>query len=795
MFPVAATVVLNDFYVDDLLTGADSLEELRNKKRQIEELLEKGGFPMSKWVTNNGELQGELPNEEVQEIDLAKDFIAGVLGMIWFPSDDCLCFKFNATDDGPLKSNTKRAVLSKIAQIYDPLGLAAPFIVTAKAFIQKLWMAGLGWDAPLAVEQQDEWQKIYQQIAMLKNYKVERWIGMEHECQMQLHGFADASKLAYAAVVYARITDMKGHVTCKLIASKTRVTSKKKQLTIPKLELLAAQLTAKLVNRIKQALQCDDVKAFYYSDSTVTIFWLRRNVAHRRPFVANRVECTNKLTGNAEWAHVKGNENPADLASRGTTTKVMMESSLWQNGPNWLSQPEAKGWPKPTDLWDLTVKEWEQFKAESKPFVGTLVLHTQRTLSTELPGFPNRMVLILGHATFESILRITAFVFRFARNARPMKRVLGSSLIDPHLRRNKIPPITREERYEALVYWIRKTQLMAYRDKISKLKKGISIARDSDIKSLSPFLCKETGCLRVGGRIGSSLLEYDAKHPFIVPRKSPLAELLIRAAHFRTMHGSIQQMMVYLQQQVWIPRLRAEVRIFNNRCAICLRQRQKDAQQMMTELPSARTRPAHPFERCGVDFAGPIELKTWENGKQKIKGYIVVFVCMTTKAIHLELAFGLSTEAFLDVFKRFAARRGMPREVWSDNGTNFVGTKTEFGRIMDEWGRRLPEDELAAFGIAWHFITPAAPHQGGLWEAGVKAVKTHLRKIAGARLFSPFSMYTMLTQIEACLNSRPLTPVSEDPDDFSVLTPAHFLIGRPLIQPLSSDVRLVQIIG
>ncbi|XP_055858986.1 uncharacterized protein LOC129921264 [Episyrphus balteatus] len=309
------------------------------------------------------------------------------------------------------------------------------------------------------------------------------------------------------------------------------------------------------------------------------------------------------------------------------------------------------------------------------------------------------------------------------------------------------------------------------------------VSKQSKLAKLSPFM-DDKGIMRVGGRLENANLPYSQKHPVILPSSNFLTSLIVHDVHMKTLHGGQQLMMATLRSEYWILRLKSTTKQCIHKCLRCYRFNATRMQQQMGNLPTLRVTQAQPFQTTGVDYAGPVQLKAWKGRCSKVtKAYIAIFVCFCTKAVHLELVSDYTTSAFLAAFKRFTARRGICSNLYSDCGTNFKGAANgmEFEKTFmpKQWtediGRFLLDN-----GTHWHFNPPAAPHFGGLWEAGVKSMKYHLKRVIGHYTLTFEEYGTVLTQVEACLNSRPLCPINEDPDDLSILTPGHFLIGSAL---------------
>lgn len=288
---------------------------------------------------------------------------------------------------------------------------------------------------------------------------------------------------------------------------------------------------------------------------------------------------------------------------------------------------------------------------------------------------------------------------------------------------------------------------------------------------------------------------YIMKHPILLPNPHPYTRLLATLHHLRLIHGGGRVTLASMREYFWPIRGRRLVRSIIHACFRCTRASPVPATQQLGQLPIHRIRPSRPFCITGMDFAGPVYLKAIHKRASPAKAYICIFVCFSTKAVHIELVGDLSTSAFLAAFRRFVSRRGRPTDVYSDNGKNFEGAKNELEHIQRFFldSNQNIHSFCANESITWHLCPPKAPHFGGLWEAAVKVAKTHLYRQLGNSRLTFEEMTTLLTQIEAAMNSRPLVPLSEDPNDLSCLTPAHFLIGSTMQAIPEQDLTRVSI--
>ncbi|KAJ0178483.1 hypothetical protein K1T71_006306 [Dendrolimus kikuchii] len=303
------------------------------------------------------------------------------------------------------------------------------------------------------------------------------------------------------------------------------------------------------------------------------------------------------------------------------------------------------------------------------------------------------------------------------------------------------------------------------------------------MRRLNLFIDKDR-ILRVGGRISASELPYNARHPILLPATSLFTELLVTHYHAVYCHVGAYTLAAILSRTYWIVSARRVTRKIVFRCVQCYRTRPRPTQPFMADLPADRVRGVRPFQGAATDFAGPYYIKSSSLRNARIeKCYLCVFVCLATKAVHLEIVSELTIEAFVAAFSRFISRRGLPSLVRSDCGTNYTGTD-KYLRELYSFLRHHHSDlerRLARDNITWLFNAPASPNHGGLFEAAVKSAKTHAKRVLGDARLTFEKLSTFFAKVEAVMNSRPLCPLSTDPTDFEVLTPGHFLIGQPLV--------------
>ncbi|XP_059223171.1 uncharacterized protein LOC131996976 [Stomoxys calcitrans] len=758
--PLAAKILRHMMYVDDALAGAHEVTLAIAARDQLIQALSSAGFSMRKWTANDEKILQGLPSgHRLSEnfLEIEDESNAKTLGIRWNAKGDFFYFSVKPIQ---MKLNfTKREVLSIIASLFDPAGWLGPVIVVAKILMQQIWGEGIGWDQELTERSHNMWNQFICDYVSLNHIKIPRWVGFHPSAQVELHGFSDASEKAYGACIYVRVVDG-GSVQAHLLLAKSRV-APLKIVSLPRLELCGALLLADLMGVVRTDLCLDEknTKFYCWSDSMIVLAWLQKPPSSWTTFVANRVSKILDKVGKDNWRHVRSECNPADLISRGVRPQDLIDETLWWQGPSWLQSPNSQ--------WDKSNVDFATEEEERKV----------KLFSTFIKDYEE---ILDRFSSYARALRVMAYVFRFIDCLNGRRNFSQTSVSSEELQLSK----------ERLVVVAQKVY---FTDDYYRLLNNQSISNRSHLLCLNPFIDPK-GLMRVGGRLDNATsLSYSEKHPLILPYNCRISRLLIVFVHQMTLHGGNQLMLRVLRTEFWIPRVKNLIRWAINRCRICSIMAKKTRCQLMASLPVSRTILDRAFTRTGVDFAGPYDIKNYTGRACLItKGYVCLFICFATRAVHLEAVSDLSSTTFLAAFSRFVSRRGCPKEMYSDNGTNFVGAsktlKSEFREFLKVIGPQLT-GSYATQGISWHFNPASAPHMGGLWEAGVRSFKHHLRRIAGSLKYTFEEFSTLLARIEACLNSRPLCPISDDVSCLDALTPGHFLIGGPILAPPEPDIR------
>jgi transposase InsO family protein len=777
-----------NFYVDDFLKSMEECTQALGLAKDVVELCDKGGFRLTKWISNDREMIASIAPEvratRFQELDIESDDLPQdrALGVSWRVETDNFGFRVQSP---ALVPNTRRSILSVVSSLFDPVGFVTPFVLKAKSLLQTLCRQGLSWDEEVPIEILREWENWLQELKLLDTFTISRCIkpvGFGEIRSAQIHHFSDASESGYGVVTYLRLVNREDRVHCMLLLSRARVNPLKK-ITVPRLELTAAtvavRLHEKLVKQLKYA--CPDI--YYWTDSMAVLRFIRNTTSRFHTFVANRISEIQEATTSDQWRYVPSQENPADVVSRGLSANQLLKSKTWTRGPDFLWKEESE-WPKQPDIGPMSPDEPEVKR--SKPGINLGIISAKTDLMDRL----------LTHFSDWHKLKKAVALLLIVKQ-RLMSWVSKRKLLEEELRERFPDNIERAIVVEDLM---RKEKLLKKDTKfptidvallneaeicilIYQQKKSFQselngkISKQSSVYRLNPVM--KDGLLRVGGRLETSRLSYGAKHPIILPAKCHVSELILRDIHQSIGHLSKDAMLAQLRQRYWIIGASTTVKRLVKSCVICRKYQARAMGQKMADLPLDRTvSDEPPFTRTGVDFFGPFEVK---RGRSTVKRYGVIFTCFSLRAIHLEMAFSLDTSSCIDALRRFVSRRGPVKIMWSDNGTNLVGAERELREEMQNWDKEHIREQLLQKGIEWNFNPPGASHFGGVWERMIRTVRKVLYSLLQRcpRNLDDEGLMTLFCEVEAIVNDRPITRVSSESSDAEALTPSQLLLLKP----------------
>ena len=748
-FPEAAEELRKHVYVDDIGGSKENEERSKRITNEIDSILATGCFQVKEWNSNN------------QNIDQSDQTVVDFLGHKWNKAKDTFSFKKNeiATSESAI---TKRNCLAYLAQLWDPIGLVTPTTIELRIDLQELWGTGYSWDQILPDVIQSRWKINVQVLNQLLKYEFSRKLKPDGAVELpEIHGFCDAGEKAYGSVLFLRWKLANGTYTCTPILVKAFVSPLKKKST-PRLELMGCLSLARVYKTCEEALQfagISNCKRMFWIDSQIVLSWLKTCPRKFKPFVSVRVAEIQETIDPGEFHFIKSSHNPADALTKGITPDALED---WLKGPKFLRKPE---------------EEWPAFKEsspnnEEKRSSETKRVHVTATDSfdefvqdpanqTRAPENPIMEHLMKSCSTFRKARKTMAYVLRFISNTRTKEK--NREVISP------------KELSEAELWLFKWSQQTLDKDKLDK-----KLIPSED----------EQGLLRAHGRLENiRSLPNELRNPIILPKGHRLVHLLLVHLHEKRVHCGSKSLIYESRRRFWIIGVRHMAKHLTAKCVICKKLRRKPLEQLMGQLPKLRVAVGFPaFSNTAIDMFGPLQIRV---GRKTLKeADAIIFTCMTTRAVHLELVTDRSTDTFLMAFRRFTSLRGNPNNCWSDCGTNFIGAQHYLKEITQEWD--IPKMQSAvceefSCTFHWNWNVPRASHQNGVVESLIKSVRRALEVSSKTQVLTEEQWRTFLAQVTCLVNQRPLYPSSNGIWEGPPVTPNDLLIGNHFPPPVPEE--------
>lgn len=735
-----------DIYVDNIITGADNDEDAIGLYQSAKDMFNSASMNLREWLSNSAKV-----NEFIPINDRAEKVTMDILGHTWDSKDDTFSLKQPKIVKSVIPV-TKRTILQKVASVFDPMGLLSPVLIEGKVLLQKLWSKEYSWDDPIDdTEILKGWNAVDLEIQRVSEVKLDRLVLMKDttDVSYKLLCFCDASKVAYATTVYLHQQNG-ANTKSDLLFAKTRL-APVKETTIPRLELMAVLIGVRSLYFVRDQVQLKLDGLYLWTDSQAVIGWI--NSDKTLPvFVKNRVNIIREHKG-ITISYVNTRENPADVATKGSVVEKLIVNDMWWHGPEWLNQ-QSDTWITGSDsITGVTVNVDNSDVCESVQLATNRVDENQRL---EPPfGLDYRR-----YSSIAKVFRVTAFAQRFIDKVRK--------------RDSKSNHLTACEIKCAEQMWIRYIQRKHYQEEfcVSDSKRSTNLR-----KQLGLYI-DPNGMLRCSGRLDNADLCESAKRPLLLPTKSAFTSMMIRKVHHETFHAGVSQTLSTIRGKYWIPKGRSTIKSVLRECVTC-RKLEGGPYGMppFAPLPPTRVQESPPFSRTGVDYFGPLSIKS-SGGVRKV--WICLFTCMVIRAVHLEVVQDMTSEEFLLCLKRFISQRGTPSIIVSDNAAQFKLSKKV---LCSAWKSSVMCEDVQSYvaekGIQWMFIVELAPWMGGFYERLVGIVKRALRKSIGRKLLTLVQIQTLVKEVETVVNARPLVYVENDVNSTITLTPNHFLVLNP----------------
>lgn len=757
------TFVERDFYVDDALKSFATESEAVSVIKRAQEMLSRCHLRLHKITSNSPEVMKEFPPEDratsIKDLDFSTDdaHLQRSLGISWNILTDTFTFQVQ-TDNKPY---TRRGVLSTVNSIFDPLGFLSPVTIQGRSLLRELSMDNKDWDEPLPENQRAEWTKWKCSLDCLQDLQIPRCytsLSPSAADTRELCVFADASTKAIAAVAYLRVTDKDGYTEVGFVLGKAKL-APVKETTIPRLELCAAVLAVEIAEFAISSIDLPMNCVSFFSDSKVVLGYINNEQRRFYVYVSNRVQRIRQVTTPQQWKYVPSELNPADHGSRSVPASTLKDTS-WLTGPTFLSSKCPADHQEQFDLIDPTADP------EIRPQVSVLVTDaTQRHLGVK--RFDR-------FSKWTTAVRTVARLIHIAQSFTQANR--GSSCRGWHLCKKAM---TTENLEKARKLLIRNMQQETYTSELNSIQKQKDIPKQSSLRKLRPVMDDE-GLLRVGGRISQSGLETSRTNPLIIPGQHHLATLLVHHHHEQVKHqgrhfteGAVRD------AGLWLVGGNKCIRSILFKCVTCRRLRGPVEHQLMSDLPAERLQIAPPFSYIGLDVFGPWEVsyRKTRGGQASNKRWAVLFTCLCVRAVHIEVIETLSASSFINALRRLFSIRGPAVQIRSDRGTNFTGASKELNLEQDADIQRYLQEQQCE----WIFNPPHASHMGGAWERLIGVSRRILDSMLLQQRFASLThevLVTLMAEVCAIINARPLLPVSTDPEDPLILTPSMLLTQK-----------------
>ena len=736
-----------EIFVDNLFILLESNQEILPAAEQILKIFNAAAMPLHEFASNFSEANKVFKEKGL----MTESKMLKTLGLYWDYSNDSWYIN---EPEFQIENITKRSILSDIARLYDIMGFLAPLTVQGRLYVQDCWENDFNWDECLTDEMNQKWFTLVTQLRAALQVPIPRWVGFKTLEAVSIHCFTDASDRALGMAIYLVSQEHSIFYTAKAKICPLKMA----HFSIPRKELTALSLGARYLKFVMKAVTkyFHPASVHLWSDSMTCLTWCLAKKPHKQQYVRSRVgELDTKIKQfNIVVHYIKNLDNPADMLTKDTGRSI--QDQLWTQGPRILLNP----------------REWKPYVPDKKMidtipiFCGHVPIMAYRSLPDPKLYMPDihkqDKLMDLHKDTVEKC-------FKSCESNLPLKLSLAQE---------KWIKSVQETHYLEVIQFLQQLG-----GENVKGKKGKQIIRKEKLQP--PPICldlflklDDKGIIRVEtSHANCETLSFDQRFPILMPSKDPFTKLLIIHSHVESGHMGLHYTRSHLRATFWIPKVTGEINHIIKHCNICLVQRgQRYHVPASPALPTFRFNVNVPWNATALDMTG--HMLTREHGSDEItKVYFIVFVCMATGIGHIEMTPDASSESFSRAFQRFTARRGVPKIVVSDQGSNFKGFNKELKEIAES---SIIYNYLTESGIDWKWTPIGDPHFNGYVERSLSILKSIMKKSIGNKILSSDSLRTIACYAECLFNERPLCIMDASDPDFIPITPNMLNYGRSL---------------